>query len=750
MGCGASARGCQPPEPDKAGKRAPGPKASPKSSCSTSPVPHVVFDSSTGSRGTGTSSRGLCARESSFAFSPRSSKRIATQILKGSQEHSKILKNPARAKLPDGSPLLEQFRRVFETLGDDVQNKGITAKKLEAALTAFAKALPQTVGMRIALLVQNLVEEIGLSADGSITWPDFVQWLEMWGVEEGEEGEAHFELFELCDADGTGHICAQELMDALLLISALAVRQDPSRSLSWEQAEAIVRDLDCSGKGGISYQEFVEVIQAARSKCERALLSRSTRSDGWPRMSVLSRVSRGESGPAHLVLHFDVNNTVMMLDSATGADSLKLLGAVFANASWGKAEMDEEGNMVAWRLQHPEVSVLAPAAGLLTYKEFVDQVYVAGKSATEEEKRSVKLRRKNAIWTFTDPGQPGEQLREKLEQINQALALPEEVRGTEKAVAAGLTGPTVQLLPSFLHMLRELKRRERSFTLIFRTFGHDLEMVEKELNALCEGRHPLFPNDVVLDGSDGKPDYRMYLHRPMGCGTFYRNPPKDEIALVMGTIRQPKNLAEFPAFYEGQADVTVLNGDRAVVNQILEMSGEHRTVALRDFYPAWASAGQESSAGKPFFLSWHADSAHSIFFDDNISPQDPYIVDPINATHWPQRFCNPQLLGVHLVQAQPLHSIVDRDYFLNCISECEDARRAKLERWNLAQRLLGDLDSVQHLLTALVSGSAKAAKDLQLDTHRSFEPWSVTGKVSLASCRPTFNEEYDDDEDEEL
>jgi len=54
---------------------------------------------------------------------------------------------------------------------------------------------------------------------------------------------------------------------------------------------------------------------------------------------------------------------------------------------------------------------------------------------------------------------------------------------------------------SFLALLRELKRRGRSFTLVFRTFGFDLGRFERELNALCEGTHPLFPPGASADGA---------------------------------------------------------------------------------------------------------------------------------------------------------------------------------------------------------------------------------------------------------
>merc|ERR1712118_154158 len=143
--------------------------------------------------------------------------------------------------------------------------------------------------------------------------------------------------------------------------------------------------------------------------------------------------------------------------------------------------------------------------------------------------------------------------------MRQALLLPEGVKGTEKAVQAGLTGDSVNLLPSFLNFIRELKRSGRSFSLIFRTFGFDLARVVQELNALCEGRHPCYSDDVVLDGSDGHPDYRASLHPVEGCGTFFRDPQTDFISLAMGTIDQPKSIEEGISFYHSLKSVDVVS-----------------------------------------------------------------------------------------------------------------------------------------------------------------------------------------------
>jgi hypothetical protein len=57
----------------------------------------------------------------------------------------------------------------------------------------------------------------------------------------------------------------------------------------------------------------------------------------------------------------------------------------------------------------------------------------------------------------------------------------------------GLTGKSVFIIPAFFELLLHLKATHRSFSLVFRTFGKELNEVVTEFNAFCEGRHPLYP-----------------------------------------------------------------------------------------------------------------------------------------------------------------------------------------------------------------------------------------------------------------
>ena len=157
------------------------------------------------------------------------------------------------------------------------------------------------------------------------------------------------------------------------------------------EAGQIIRDLDPDSSGGIQYHTFVEVLHASRQ----------------------GHMHPGNEKP-HLVLNFDVNNTVVMLDSATGADSKGLIAMVLSNSAWGSIAYNE-GKAISWTCEHFELCTEQPKPDLHTYTEFVvlrnpfpDKKDFPEKAALRAANEKVKKQRRSDLWAFTDPGFPGE------------------------------------------------------------------------------------------------------------------------------------------------------------------------------------------------------------------------------------------------------------------------------------------------------------------------------------------------------
>lgn len=117
------------------------------------------------------------------------------------------------------------------------------------------------------------------------------------------------------------------------------------------------------------------------------------------------------------------------------------------------------------------------------------------------------------VQTKSCGGHAGEMYRGVFDALQQQLQQPAHQHST--------FFPTGQrrILPSFFELLLHLQATHRCFTIVFRTFGTDLQDVIDEINLFATGQHPSWP-DARLDGSDGVTDIRLAM--PAQTGAFYR------------------------------------------------------------------------------------------------------------------------------------------------------------------------------------------------------------------------------------
>lgn len=72
-----------------------------------------------------------------------------------------------------------------------------------------------------------------------------------------------------------------------------------------------------------------------------------------------------------LILHFDINKTILMSDQASGKDSEEaLISDIIAGMSWGKVEQIETNGIVRneWRCTSDLLSITPPHENLVTYR----------------------------------------------------------------------------------------------------------------------------------------------------------------------------------------------------------------------------------------------------------------------------------------------------------------------------------------------------------------------------------------------
>jgi len=397
----------------------------------------------------------------------------------------------------------------------------------------------------------------------------------------------------------------------------------------------------------------------------------------------------------HLVLNMDVNKTVIMTDAATGKTAEAVVNEELANACWGY-EVDGQ-----WRMQLAQPSVYRPPAepGEPEYVSYAEWV---GAAFPGQEERPTRARLKGS---FTCGDQPGSSLGELAKKMVGNLLRPD--------------GGEVTLIPAFFELLLHLKRERRSFTLCFRTFGEDMEVIAEELTRFCEGKHPLYPG-VRMDGSDGDPDYRLRLSDPDRFGTFHRE--DGQISLIMGTVEQPgegrhRDVKDGARFYKGMPGVRILSGYPGVRDFLWKRCAVSGTIGLRDYYPYWKSKKMSSEGGKLFmFDPTRQASQHALFFDDNIGFEDSHIVQPISLRDPERRFFTTALLQSHLCKAEPLEAISDPFYFVRHVQRLERGFERKLQAQEKLKKTLLTLKGAT-AWRARIRDSRKALQGLDLTQY---------------------------------
>jgi hypothetical protein len=194
-----------------------------------------------------------------------------------------------------------------------------------------------------------------------------------------------------------------------------------------------------------------------------------------------------------LVLHFDVNETIMVGDPAAGIDFGQCLNVILSKSAavrpaaedGGQGGGEARGRWSGWTWH--DGSPLDPAQRtdgvepppLLPVWRLPDGCrFFKDYSLPKEITRFAK--------TFTEPGSPGEIYRPVYDRMEAALRCPAAVAADKRL---SHDGTHHFLLPAFFRTLSTLHDRGRSFTVVIRTFGTDGPAVAEALRAFSEGCH---------------------------------------------------------------------------------------------------------------------------------------------------------------------------------------------------------------------------------------------------------------------
>lgn len=439
-------------------------------------------------------------------------------------------------------------------------------------------------------------------------------------------------------------------------------------------------------------------------------LSAATREDKYSRTRIDKQPFASHPGMSqpHLVLHFDVNQTMVLNDSVKKQSVADVVNNLLAEEAWGitsRGETDEASSV--WKVMGElvECLLLDRPENTLTYAEWLNKQHPG--------KDNKKLREQRA-GVFTEKGQPGESLREIFDLLCQ-LAMPEEDPQTR----------ALCVLPAFYHFLVDLWSLNRVFSVVFRSFGEDLPNVVKDFNSFCEGEKEGFP-DVRFNGTKEGPDLRIYA---MNTGSWFRS-DNDYVGIVWGSTDLEKELVGYfketkepPIAGEGGAGslsdfvnkqnakseggcskISCTTGLMECCKELHWRTSRPVGMALREYFPLWHKQGRHGRYAKMLIVSRFDETRHDIFFDDNIEEEGDHagIVDTVDVSPLvssarrpaarsamepprsprgmdgrEKRLSLPYALRYYLVKADTLRILTERDWFMHEFREKDQAFKVR-------------------------------------------------------------------------
>ncbi|KAL9646884.1 hypothetical protein ABK040_013744 [Willaertia magna] len=373
-----------------------------------------------------------------------------------------------------------------------------------------------------------------------------------------------------------------------------------------------------------------------------------------------------------ILLHFDVNKTLIINDSAAGKSMDDLIAQIIMSSIWGHVH-NLENETTSFELLSFNLSSSKPNSvttsnnlPLVNYYDYIERYLHPYPDYPEDTSleirkhtnRKIKERRTGCVKNFlkTDFGK---QFAKEAEEMKNCL----KCKNGEGFV---------NIVPAFFELLLELYRRQRDFEIILRTFGtlDDISSVVEEINLFCEGNHRQFPlteEEVKFFRSK-----KISIKREGVRGYMYRN-CNTTCNLILNSLQFKKEMLDFKPINEMKFEKNeiVLHGLDNVYHNII---ATNQSRIIRDFYYWWHVNNECCIGGKVFLVDVEEKNIFQIFFDDNVcvNPKFPVkgIIDLRNAKTG-ESLDQEKYLGIFTVNAYALDFIKNQQYYIQELGKAE-------------------------------------------------------------------------------
>lgn len=395
-----------------------------------------------------------------------------------------------------------------------------------------------------------------------------------------------------------------------------------------------------------------------------------------------------------LILHIDINKTIMLGDSNQSQSLESSLLTLLCEYPLGIIDK----NTNEWILIKKDLNNKKYNEGLISYMDYL-RIQYPQKTANEIQDNQTRIKynlninkiKRELAEKFIDKGSPGELLKNQINQIIESLKIPDNIlekmnRGYYSKKQKELyNNGYIQILKSFFNSMIQLTKSERHFSIIFRSFGDDIESITSEFNEFCKGKHPLYPN-IYFDGTHKS---KNYLIGRFQYGILYRYSKNlNDIFLVIGTKKRfknpkPNNLYEFYNNDIKDGNVIIIEGGINIYNYIMEKIyiDDYYTFAIFDEYEIWLENDNLKEYSKPFYINPYERKIHQIFFDDNIVYEKKISIVDCRNIITGETIPDNKIKNKYIIKTD-INVLLDDFYFSKKILEAELNRKKDFENDN--------------------------------------------------------------------
>ncbi|KAG5469807.1 hypothetical protein CUR178_01947 [Leishmania enriettii] len=385
------------------------------------------------------------------------------------------------------------------------------------------------------------------------------------------------------------------------------------------------------------------------------------------RTNAMSRELLQQCSKKHLVIHTDINKTIIQVDQAGGRTMDDVLNNNVAANTFGIVDTtDNQWHPLYSAYDSPVAPPASTSGPIMSYDAYIDSLHCAPlgmqnlpKAERDAVWKSVSNCRRQATRKFTFPGEVGEPYAPLVDLQRQHLQHRDGY---------------YNIIPAFFHMVNTLSELDFRFTLIFRTFGSDLDTVLQEWRSFVLGTHVCKPSGPVLrrlkenyieplSGSFFRQDDAIYIcHGPRVSLSSYLTSGFEET----DPVKVLEHLHQVPGCTSAcKATFADLK------DHLVEYFARSRNVGgLVDYYPSWAQAAEHRTGGKVFPVSQNDPNYYFVFFDDNIFIGDEHSIVDIREADGAKSLVDIDIEKKYCVPVNAFKAILDKEYFVNELCEC--------------------------------------------------------------------------------